>query len=172
MTLDSYSSYSKTPRIGVLVAGNSPETTTNDRETGFLNKNLCCGIKLIAETRFLAQDMGAHQHKRIEIPPSQPIPTVNLVVHPDKMQGWNLEVKLTNFRFAPERVNTNSVTTEGHAHLYIDGKKVTRLYSSWYYLSSLERGQHKITVTLNANGHEELVHNGKPISATAMVDVL
>ncbi|MBL1175232.1 hypothetical protein [Pantanalinema sp. GBBB05] len=112
-----------------------------------------------------------HHHKTLAIPAGQPVPTIKLVVHPDAMQGWNLEVQVTNFRFAPEQINQNSLTTEGHAHLYIDGKKVTRLYGSWYYLTHLAPGQHHITVTLNANGHEELTHQGQPIAASVTVQV-
>lgn len=110
-----------------------------------------------------------HAHKTMIIPPGQPVPTVSLDVKPDAMSGWNLQVKVTNFAFAPERVNTKGVTTEGHAHLYIDGKKVTRLYGPWYYLSNLSPGQHTITVTLNGNGHEELIYNSKPIQATQLI---
>jgi hypothetical protein len=110
-------------------------------------------------------------HSQLEIPTGQPLPTVNLVVRPDAMQGWNLEVKVTNFRFAPERINTKSLTTEGHAHLYIDGKKITRLYGPWFYLPTLEPGQHQITVTLNTNGHEALAYKGQVISATTLIQV-
>lgn len=113
----------------------------------------------------------AHSHKTMVIPPGQPVPTVSLDVKPDVMSGWNLQVKVANFAFAPERVNTKGVTTEGHAHLYIDGKKVTRLYGPWYYLGNLSPGQHTITVTLNGNGHEDLIYNGKPIQATQVIQV-
>lgn len=112
-----------------------------------------------------------HAHGTLEIPPGQPVPTVNLVVHPDARRGWNLEVQLTNFAFAPERVNQISVPTEGHAHLYVDGSKIARLYGNWYYLESLPPGRHEITVSLNANGHEALTHNGQPIESTVAIDV-
>lgn len=114
---------------------------------------------------------GSHDHKTLEIPTGQPVPSVSLIVHPDAMLGWNLEVKVSNFKFAPEKVNQESKATEGHAHLYINGKKMTRLYGSWYYLSSLEPGSNKITVTLNSNGHEDLVDRGKPIEATKIIQV-
>lgn len=112
-----------------------------------------------------------HQHKNLEIPVGQAVPTVDLTVHPDAVKGVNLEVKVANFRFAPEKINQESKLTEGHGHLYIDGKKMTRLYGSWYYLADLEPGQRKITVTLNANGHENLVHQGKMIEDTEVVSV-
>lgn len=112
-----------------------------------------------------------HGHKKVEIPAGQAVPSVDLTVHPDAIKGVNLEVKLTNFRFAPEKVNQESKLTEGHAHLYVDGKKLTRLYSSWYYLADLEPGQHKITVSLNTNNHEDLVHQDKMIEDTEMFSV-
>jgi hypothetical protein len=112
-----------------------------------------------------------HSHQKLEIPAGQPIPSVKLIVRPDAMKGWNLEVQVTNFRFAPGRVNTSSNPAEGHAHLFIDGKKITRLYGPWYYLPDLEPGQHEIKVSLNTNTHETLVSKGQPIEATAIVQV-
>jgi hypothetical protein len=118
-----------------------------------------------------SEGQSGHHHSNLEISSGQPIPTVNLVVHPDSVKGWNLEIKVTNFRFAPDRVNTKSSATEGHAHLYVNGKKITRLYGSWYYLDNLPPGQNKITVSLNANGHEQLTHRNKPIEATTVIQV-
>lgn len=117
---------------------------------------------------------ATHKHRAVEIPAGQPVPTVNLVVHPDPMNGWNLEVKVTNFTFAPERINTKSArSNEGHAHLYINGQKVARLYSTWYHMpnSSLKPGVNKIMVTLNTNGHDDLVFQGKPIQDMEIVQV-
>ncbi len=112
-----------------------------------------------------------HSDRTVKIPTGQPIPTVDLVVHPDAVRGRNLEFKVTNFKFAPERVNQASNAAEGHAHLYIDGEKITRIYGPWYYLDTLEPGQHEITVVLNANGHETLVHQDQPIQDTEVVQV-
>jgi len=112
-----------------------------------------------------------HEHGMLEIPPGQPVPTVDLIVHPDARRGWNLEIQVTNFTFAPERVNQASNFQEGHGHLYVDGVKITRLYGNWYYLESLAPGTREITVSLNANGHEALMHNGQPIQVTRQVVV-
>lgn len=112
-----------------------------------------------------------NHHKQLEISANQATPTVELVAHPDQVQGWNLELKVTHFNFAPSQVNAPSKTSEGHAHLYINGKKVTRLYGNWYYLSELPTGANTLKVTLNSNGHEALVHRGQPISDTAVIQV-
>jgi hypothetical protein len=114
---------------------------------------------------------GEHSHATIEIPPGQPVPSVDLIVHPDPKKGWNLETKVSNFKFAPEHASTASIPGEGHAHLYVNGKKMARIYSSWYYLETLNPGRNEITVALNANSHEALVHNGKKIEDTEIVEV-
>jgi uncharacterized Zn-binding protein involved in type VI secretion len=115
---------------------------------------------------------SGHTHAAVEIPAGQLVPTVNLVVRPDAMKGWNLEVKVTHFTFAPERVNTKSTSVnEGHAHLYVDGQKVARLYGNWYHLESLPSGNHTVTVSLNTNDHGQLTHQGKPIQASATIQV-
>ncbi|HEY9630243.1 MAG TPA: hypothetical protein V6C84_23365 [Coleofasciculaceae cyanobacterium] len=112
-----------------------------------------------------------HEHGAIDIPANQPVPVVQLIAHPDAQQGWNLEVQVTNFKFAPEHVNQASTPTEGHAHLYVDGQKITRLYGNWYYLNGLTPGAHEITVSLNANGHETLMYQGEPLQASTWVEV-
>jgi hypothetical protein len=109
-------------------------------------------------------------HGTLEVGDASP-PTVALTVHKDPKAGWNLQVQVENFRFAPERASTTHVPGEGHAHLFIDGKKITRLYGEWYHIPLLTPGTHKITVTLNANSHEDLTVKGKVISATQDVRV-
>ncbi|WP_232224216.1 hypothetical protein [Mastigocladopsis repens] len=116
-------------------------------------------------------DGTTHHHKTVEISPGQPIPSVDLVVHQDAKKGWNLEVKVTNFSFAPESVNTADKPGEGHAHLNVNGKKIARLYGNWYYLENLPPGKNIITVSLNANNHESLVNNGKLIQDTEIIEV-
>ncbi|WP_299414016.1 hypothetical protein [Acaryochloris sp. IP29b_bin.148] len=134
----------------------------------------------IQPQRISSTDPGAGQHshhqkhdhhQKLEISAKQAPPTVDLVVHPDQVKGWNLELQVTNFAFAPTRVNAPSTADEGHAHLYVNGKKVTRLYGNWYYLPELPPGPNTLKVTLNSNGHESLVYRGQPISDTEMIQV-
>ncbi|MEO1399901.1 MAG: hypothetical protein AAFV72_01450 [Cyanobacteria bacterium J06635_1] len=112
-----------------------------------------------------------HHHKSLDIPEGEPVPTVDLTITPDPVGGWNLQVETANFAFVPAQVNQKSIPNEGHAHLYINGEKITRLYSEWHYLPSLPPGEHEIMVSLNANGHEALTHKGNHIEAMAMLTV-
>ncbi|MGB3615847.1 MAG: hypothetical protein WBA10_18770 [Elainellaceae cyanobacterium] len=113
----------------------------------------------------------AHDHGTLSIPEDQPIPAVALTVHDDALRGWNLELTIENFALAPEQVNQASSAAEGHAHLYVNGVKITRLYGPWYYLESLPSGSQELRVELNANGHEVLMHDGKAIGDTVIINV-
>jgi hypothetical protein len=112
----------------------------------------------------LSRSGGSLGHGGIEVGAEPTPPSIKLIAHKDPKAGWNLQVQVDNFRFAPEHASTAHVLGEGHAHLYIDGKKVTRLYGEWYHIPALSPGTHKIMVTLNANSHEDLMVKGKAIS--------
>lgn len=121
-----------------------------------------------------AADHGAmegHSHEPILLTDSATIPSVTLEVLPDAVGGWNVQVITTNFRFAPDHVNQEHILGEGHAHLYVNGEKVARLYGDWYHLDALPVGTHEIRVTLNANNHAELMVAGEIIADTVEITV-
>lgn len=119
----------------------------------------------------MEENDGHHGHKMINIPDGVPIPTVDLIVHKDAIKGWNLEVIVDNFEFEPNQANNNSDYRKGHAHIYINGKKLTRLYGNWFYLGSLPSGKNEIKITLNTNKHENLMYKGKIISVEKIIKV-
>lgn len=106
-------------------------------------------------------------HPLLEVDATYPIPSVAMEITPDLMGGYNIELQTENFQFTPENVNTPHVPNEGHAHLFVNGRKINRLYGNWYLLSAneLEFGSNTIVVTLNANDHSELTYNGLHIQA-------
>jgi hypothetical protein len=118
-----------------------------------------------------AAPTGHMGHAVLELPKDVPAPTVAIRVIEDAKAGWNVQVDTTNFRWAPEHASQAHVPGEGHAHLYVDGKKVARLYGPWFHLERLAPGTREVRVTLNANSHEELAVNGKILAATASVVV-
>ena len=117
------------------------------------------------------QSNSHHHHKTVMISENQPVPSIDLVVYEDSLKGWNLEIKLDNFEFAPEMVNENNELNKGHAHLYINGEKITRIYGNWYYLGTLPSGRNEIKVGLNTNGHESLMYQGKLIEDVEVINV-
>ena len=115
--------------------------------------------------------MDMHHHKTVMIEEGQPVPDIDLVVYPDSIKGWNLEIKLDNFQLTPQNVNNENQLNQGHAHLFINGEKVTRLYGNWYYLDNLAVGSNEIKVNLNTNRHESLMYQGKMIEDVEIVEV-
>lgn len=130
------------------------------------------GNYAIADKNNTHHNHTSHHHKPLEITNGQAVPSVDLIVHKDRKKGWNLETKVTNFQFSPENVNKSHRLGEGHAHLYINGEKITRIYSSWYYVESLPPGKHQVTINLNANNHQPLAYKGKLIEDTETINVL
>lgn len=117
-------------------------------------------------------DGSVHDHDTpYELSETVPAPTVDLVVVPDAMSGYNIQIATTNFAFAPQAVNLDPIDGEGHAHIYVDGEKVARVYGEWYHLDGLPSGEHTITVTLNANNHQPLAVNGAMLSDSVTISV-
>jgi hypothetical protein len=111
------------------------------------------------------------QHDYVEIPEGYQVPSVNLSVTQDMSGTWLLSVDTTYFRFAPEKVGSDDPSfNEGHAHIYVNGKKVNRLYGHFYNLDTLKKGENEIMVTLNSNNHGALAYRGNPISSSVVVE--
>jgi hypothetical protein len=112
-----------------------------------------------------------HDHSTLAIPAGQALPTVKLVVVPDAIAGWNMEIQLTNFTFNPAQVNQSSKTTEGHAHLLLNDRKVARIYGTWNHIPKLPQGKNVLKVVLLTNQHETLTTNDQPIVGQVTIDV-
>ncbi len=132
----------------------------------YVSKNLI-SVLLLIPVFMLNGETLVHSHNhgnnRIETSSFKAIPNVSLEVLKDSVEGWNIHLMTENFRFSPENINKEPIEGEGHAHLYIDGKKISRLYGAWFYLRNLSPGAHTLLVSLNGNNHAELVLNGKRI---------
>lgn len=119
-------------------------------------------------------DHAHHDHGMVETSEYENIPTISLVGHVDAVGGINIEILAENFVFTPENVNGENIDGEGHTHLYINGKKITRVYNPWFLISKglFDEGENTITVELSANNHNYYVLNGEKIedTITVMVD--
>lgn len=107
---------------------------------------------------------GGMKHSVKKIPAGYKNPPgvkIRLVKDAHSRGALNLFLELKNFRFAPEEVNKTSKINEGHAHLYLNGRKLTRLYAASYFMDKLPKGALEIRVTLNTNMHEDLSYMGK-----------
>jgi hypothetical protein len=118
-------------------------------------------------------DHNKHQHSDtdlLSINPEAKRPEILLSVTADPVAGWNIHIAVSHFSFAPENVNqAMSLLPEGHAHIYVDGYKIARVYSPWFHLKALTPGPHKIRVGLNANDHSNLGYNGIALEAATNI---
>jgi hypothetical protein len=110
-----------------------------------------------------------HSHESIEVDDLEQIPSVELQVLKDAKSGYNLRILTENFAFVPELVNTDYVPNEGHAHIYVDGEKLARVYGEWYHLDGLKPGEYEIRVDLTAHNHASLVYQDEHVADTVLV---
>ena len=83
--------------------------------------------------------------------------------------GVNVRIGTARWNWAPQNVNAAHIPGEGHAHIYVNGEKLNRVYGPYYHIPKLSPGDHEIRVTLNANSHNDLTFNGEPIEATTTI---
>ncbi len=122
-------------------------------------------VTAIAATSAIADEMHMGTHE------ASAKMSVSLVVAKDPKAGYNLHVVARRFKWAPWNASRKHISGQGHAHLYVDGEKVTRLYGPWYYLGTLEPGKHTIKVTLNGNDHSDYEHDGMMVAAQKTITV-
>ena len=119
---------------------------------------ICLGVTSAAP----AQNSGHSTPVQVD---AATAPTVALSASPDAVGGWNVHLETERFRFAPEHVNGENVLGEGHAHLYVDDKKIARMYGPWFHIVKLRPGTHTIRVSLHTNNHANYVIGDEPIAA-------
>lgn len=107
---------------------------------------------------------NAHDHDKVLDVSGPEAPTLDVTLEPDPVSGFNLHLRTANFRFAPENAGKGNRPGEGHAHLYVNGEKIARLYGPWTHIAELPP-QARIAVTLNSNDHATLAIGNEPIRA-------
>ncbi|OSP54240.1 hypothetical protein BV911_13830 [Pseudoruegeria sp. SK021] len=122
-------------------------------------------------TMAMSEMSPMHQHPLRPVSAEAPVPSVTHLMFPDAMVGYNVQILPRNFDFTPAAINRAAQDNQGHAHIYVNGVKIARVYSEWSHLPShfLKPGENTVTVTLNANDHSEWAANGAVISSTVVV---
>lgn len=131
------------------------------------------GVTLDGHDHATGHGGGGHDHAAmvpIVLPEGDDAPTLTATVLKDPASGWNLHVETTNFRFSPEHASTPHIAGEGHAHVYVNGVKLARIYANWYHIDHLPIGEVMIEVALNSNDHNELAVANKPLRVGVKVE--
>ncbi|GGS69728.1 hypothetical protein GCM10010270_46600 [Streptomyces violaceus] len=101
-------------------------------------------------------------------------PDVGIEVQPDAADGWDVRLTVRKFRFSragAAGAAGAAVAGRGLAHLYVDGRLVTRLRTSEYRLAAhlVPRGTHHVTARLYADDGTAWAVDGRPVESTADV---
>lgn len=117
-------------------------------------------------------DHGSHDHgdaahaamhaETVEVPGA----ALTVEATPDPVGGYNLHLLPRGFAFAPAAAGGAHVPGQGHAHVYVDGVKLGRLYGDWVHIPT----GGEVRVTLNANDHRALASGGHPVEARLTLD--
>jgi len=102
-------------------------------------------------------------------------PKASLVIKKDPTGGFNVQVKTTNFLWRPELASMQHVSGEGHAHVYLDGRKIMRIYNEWFHLNtyqfSTRSGEQLLSIEFVGNDHAPYTIQGLPVGVEEIVDV-
>ena len=109
-------------------------------------------------------DMLLHDPSQVIDLDAADAPTIDLHVYALNDGSYNLQLQTSNFTFTPQNIDKAPVLGEGHAHLYVDGVKIARLYGEWHHVPTLPPDAETLTVTLYANDHQGFAIGGVLIS--------
>ena len=102
-------------------------------------------------------------------------PSAKLVVTKDPTGGFNVQVQTSRFTWRPDMASMKHVEGEGHAHVYLDGQKIMRIYNDWFHLNTFQfatkPGEQLVSIELVGNDHSPYTTEGLPVGAEALVDV-
>lgn len=76
------------------------------------------------------------------------------VKHTLQQDDLHLQLTVQHFSFSLENMGKENKAGEGHVHLYLDGKKVAKVFEPTYVLKDIPPGKHEVTVELAHNNHE------------------
>ena len=125
-------------------------------------------VPAAAPAREATPDYMGDWQGELRIGDGEPSPALTLSVTPDQGGGWIVRAETTEFTFARELVDGSHVPGTGHAHLYVGGAKIGRMYEPEARLGRLPPGEHVIRVALNSNDHRTYLVDDAPVSATVM----
>ena len=143
-----------------------------------------CGMKIraIAITSFIVAFLNvtplqAHTNGATSVHEisQEAAPRVNLEIKKDPTGGYNVHVVTNNFVWRPEMASMKHIPGEGHAHVFLDGRKIMRIYNEWFHLNkyhfSPRSGEQLLSIEFVGNDHAPYTIDGLPVGAEQIIDV-
>jgi len=119
----------------------------------------------------IANPPNNHDHSRYIEWEGSVKPSIEIRIERCDNFGWIVIYEISNFKFNFDSVSESHVQGEGHAHLFINGTKINRLYGPPYYLNNFNLGGNTVRITLNSNNHSPYTIDGKMIEKTISIFV-
>ncbi len=101
----------------------------------------------------------------------QDFPTAHLNAEQAADRSWNLTLDVTNFIFDADTEEPVHLPGHGHAHLYINGMKIQRMYGTSATIGQLPPGTYIVRVSLNTNDHRPYTNAVGPVEASVSIVV-
>lgn len=126
-----------------------------------------------------AGDTVKMEHPSQPIPEQAMVPSISFKLMPDMMDGYNLILKTNHFNILPPLMGeadllekNGAQILQGHAHLYINGEKMMRLYGENIHIPAnwINRGINSITVSVNNHMHGTFTQEDREIQSTLIID--
>jgi hypothetical protein len=108
----------------------------------------CIGIYLYA-----TETAGTEQTAAGRAAPHHHPPTLH-VTHSLSGNDLHLRLTVTDFTFSLDNMGKENKYGEGHVHLYLDGKKVAKIFERQFVLKDVSAGRHEVVVELAHNNHD------------------
>ena len=110
--------------------------------------------------------MDAMNHGNAHGVEALPAPTVEIVPPTaPSADGFTVQLSLDNIGLIAAPDNAAHVDGEGHAHIYLNGLKLGRLYKDSFEIGALKSGNYSLRIGLNTNDHRPYVVSGQPVEA-------
>lgn len=102
-----------------------------------------------------------------------PVPKISLRFYRDEVSGLNLYVHLMDFQMGPPELAMKGRRSTGHGHLYINGRKVRRVYGPHQHLpvGLFKPGVNLVMVSLNDHNQRPWTREGLQIQASCFLDL-
>lgn len=155
---------------GILAAGGAHimlMTTDKDFTDGtFVPLSLTFENYGIVTTRLLnvGNDMAAMNHGGSSGVSVTSSPTLHITAPNGVSEdGFDVDLEVRDFSFVLASDDAQHIPNEGHAHVYLNGLKLGRLYETKFALGAVPTGKYGLKVTLNSNDHRPYTNNGTAI---------
>lgn len=111
------------------------------------------GVEVYLYAKNATAPAEAQPAQEVSVQSEKAMPTLQ-VNHSLQGDDLHLQLAVTHFRYSLENMGKENKHGEGHVHLYLDGKKVAKIFDNTYVYRDIGKGKHQVKVELAHNNHE------------------